>query len=327
MLGAALDGEAGEADAPELLVERLDGLGQIALARLAALRDHARDALVGLGLEVEERKVLQLPLDGAHAQAVGERGVDVHGLARLEQAAVLAQGRQGAHVVQAIRQLDDDDADIAAHGEKHLAQVERLLLVHAVDLDVGELRDAVHELANRLAEDAGHVGKRRLGVLHGVVEQGGADDVAVHLELRQDDGDLDRMVDVELAAPALLVAVLLGGEAVRALGLLAIRLAHVLADELREAVVVVRHDLVGKVIGVSVVHELGGGTERALEVGVLAAAARGIWAGRGVHTGLLGYSERGVMGRLIRESISDAGAASAQSRKSENSRRARSPSR
>ena len=59
--------------------------------------------------------------------------------------------------MQAVGKLDDDHADITRHGEKHFAQVERLLLVHAVDLDIGELGHAVNELGNSRTKDARHI--------------------------------------------------------------------------------------------------------------------------------------------------------------------------
>ena len=93
VLGAAINLETLKANAVELVGERLDGLGQIALANLARLSHHARDALVGIGLQVEEGQVLELPLNRAHAQAVGQGRIHVHGLAGLKQATVLAKGR------------------------------------------------------------------------------------------------------------------------------------------------------------------------------------------------------------------------------------------
>ena len=84
VLGTAVDLEAFQANAVELVGECLDGLSQIALTDLARLRHHARDALVGIGLQVEEGQVLELPLNRAHAQAVGQGRVHVHGLASLK---------------------------------------------------------------------------------------------------------------------------------------------------------------------------------------------------------------------------------------------------
>ena len=84
VLGAAVDLEVLQTNAVELIGKRLDGLGKVALADLARLRHHARDALVGIGLKVEEGQVLELPLNRAHAQAVGQGRVHVHGLASLK---------------------------------------------------------------------------------------------------------------------------------------------------------------------------------------------------------------------------------------------------
>ncbi len=117
--------------------------------------------------------------------------------------------------MQAVGELDDDDADVAAHGEEHLAQVQRLLGVHRIDLDRGELGDAVDELGDRLAKELREVGERGGRVLDRVVKQRRADDVLVHVQVvREDEGHLDGVVDVGLAAAALLVAVELRREAV-----------------------------------------------------------------------------------------------------------------
>lgn len=181
MLGASLDLEVFQTHALEFVGQRLDGLGQITLANLAALGHHAGDALIRLGLQIEERKVFELPFYGRDAQAIRQRSVDVHGLARLEQAAVLSKRRQRSHVVQAVCQLDDNHANVTAHSKEHLSQVERLLLVHAVDFDVGELGHAVDQLGHGGTEQVGHVGKRCLRVLDRVMQQRSAHHVAIHL--------------------------------------------------------------------------------------------------------------------------------------------------
>ena len=63
VLGTTVDLKALKTNAIELIGERLDGLGQITLANLARLGYHARDTLVGIGLQVEEGQVLELPFD------------------------------------------------------------------------------------------------------------------------------------------------------------------------------------------------------------------------------------------------------------------------
>ena len=197
---------------PHLLVEHGDDVGQVLLALRAGLGHHAGDLLVLVGLQVEEGEVLQLPLDGVDAEAVGDGGVDLQRLAGLEDAPVLAQGRQCAHVVQAVGQLDDDDADVLGHGHEHLANGGRLLVGERLHLDAGDLGDALHQRPHLRVEGALHLLGRHLRVLHGVVEQRRRDGLGVHAQIGQDDAHLDGMDDERLAGLAALARVGVAGE-------------------------------------------------------------------------------------------------------------------
>ena len=221
VLGPAHDAEMLDLGLRELVAQ--DGLDrlQVRLALGARLGHHARDLAVLRGIQVEERQVLKLPLDGADAQAVCQGRVDAHRLVGLEDAAVLRDGHERAHVVQAVGQLDDDDADVLGHGEEHLAQVERLLLGQARHGDVRELRHAVNQLGDLGPKELGELIERGIGVFDGVMEKARAQHVNVGVEvLRQDDGDFHRVVDVRLARLALLVAMVGARKLIGALNLL-----------------------------------------------------------------------------------------------------------
>ena len=77
----------------------------------------------GLGLEVAEGKILQFAANQAHAEPVGNRRVNVERLARDALLPFGAQKFERAHVVQAIGELDHDDAYVVHHGQQHLAHV------------------------------------------------------------------------------------------------------------------------------------------------------------------------------------------------------------
>ncbi len=83
---------------------------------------------VGGRFEVLERQLLELVLDLAHPEPVGDRRVDVARLLRDLDATLLRQVMQRAHVVETIGELDQDDADVVDHREQHLAEVLRLPL-------------------------------------------------------------------------------------------------------------------------------------------------------------------------------------------------------
>jgi len=224
----------GDAEAFELDLELCDALLEVGLAGLARFGHHLGDLLVLGRLQIEEAEVLELPLDGVHTQTMRERGVYLHGLARLEDAAVLAQRHEGPHVVQAVGELDDDDADVLAHGDEHLAQGVGLRLGEGLYLETGYLGDAIDEQRDLGAEGLLDLFERDGGILDGVVEYGGADGVAVHAQVRQDTRDLERMVDEGLAALATLVAVGLTGEPIGTIDALEVRFVEIGCEGLGE---------------------------------------------------------------------------------------------
>ena len=59
---------------------------------------------------------------------------------------------QRAHVVQAVGQLDEDDADVVHHGQHHLAQVFGLLLFARGEIDLADFGDAFDDVRDLLAE-------------------------------------------------------------------------------------------------------------------------------------------------------------------------------
>src|SRR5204863_141233 len=71
-----------DSGAGELVGELGDRLVDCALALAAAAFEKAGDAFVEFGLEVAERQVFQFPLELPHAEAIGERRVDVERFAR-----------------------------------------------------------------------------------------------------------------------------------------------------------------------------------------------------------------------------------------------------
>ncbi len=163
------------------------------------------DAGVLLGLQVQQHHVVQVALEGLDAEPVAERDQYLQGLAG---DALPGGGRadpEGAHVVQPVGQLDDQDPDVLAGRDDHFAgglrlgglAVERLVeLGHPVD-QVG------HLAAEVLREGLEGVA----GVLHRVVQQRRDQGGGVHAQLGADLGDRERVGDVRLTALAELPAV------------------------------------------------------------------------------------------------------------------------
>ena len=168
----------------------------------------AHDLVIALGIEVFEAGILQLPFDLLHAEPVGQRRIDVHGLAGLGDLLFRALELHGAGVVQAVGDLDEDDADVLAHGHEHLAQVLHLLLLERGILHARQLCDALDERGDRRAKIAGDIIVGRVRVLDAVVQQRAEDRIRIEADLRDDLRHSQRMDDIGRAVLALLVLVL-----------------------------------------------------------------------------------------------------------------------
>ena len=119
---------------------------------------------------------------------------------------------QRAHVVQAVGELDEDDADVVDHREQHLAEVLRLPLLARREGDRAELRDTLDDVRDVAAEQLADASDRRLRVLDDVVEQTGRNRHDIQLHVGQLVGDLERVHEVGLAGVADLSLVLEGRE-------------------------------------------------------------------------------------------------------------------
>ena len=93
--------------------------------RAPARLDRLTQVLVGLALEILERQILELVLDLAHPEPVGDRRVDVERLLGDLHAALFGQVVQRPHVVEPVGQLHQDDPDVIHHRQQHLPEVLR----------------------------------------------------------------------------------------------------------------------------------------------------------------------------------------------------------
>ena len=114
--------------------------------------DGARNFGGRFGLNVDEGEIFQFAAHFTHAEAVRDRRVDIQRFARDPLAAFQRQRTERAHVVQPVRQFDDDDADVLDHRQEHLAIVLGLSVFGGIKVDLTELGDAIHAGGDFFAE-------------------------------------------------------------------------------------------------------------------------------------------------------------------------------
>ena len=147
------------------------------IAALLAQEGEARlQALPRIGIELGESEILELVLHAMHADALGERRVNVHRLARdAASLVVVLDVVERLHIVQAVGELDEEDANVFRHRQHQLAEVLRLLRLVRLQLDARQLGDAVDQPRDVWTEQPLDVLERRDGVLDGIVQQAGND--------------------------------------------------------------------------------------------------------------------------------------------------------
>ncbi len=195
---------AGNVRLLELALEDARRRLHMLLAVAPALGHHRLDLRVLPRVQPLEREVLELPLDGVDAEPVRDRRIDLERLLRLLELLLPAEVLDRPHVVQPVGELDEDDARIPRHRHDHLAVVLDLRVLAARELDPRELRDALDELRDLVAELALDVGDVTARVLDDVVEQRCCQRLLVEMERGEDLRSAPRMPDEVLARAAAL---------------------------------------------------------------------------------------------------------------------------
>ena len=153
----------------------------------------------GIGLQQLEGKVFELPLEATDAQAVGQRCIDLTGFAGDALLLLRLEGTEGAHVVQTISELHQHHADVAGHGQKHLAQVFRLGFGAVGEMQPAQLGHPFHKGTHLRAEVPLQLLRGEIGVFHHVVEEAGGNHRGARADVAQQIGHRHGVNDVGVA--------------------------------------------------------------------------------------------------------------------------------
>ena len=135
-----------------------------------------------------------------------------------------------AHVVQAVGEFDEHDADVVDHGEHHLAQILGLRFFPRREIDLADLGDAFDDVRDLLAKFLADFDAGDGRVFDRVVQQAGGDGDRVHAHIRENVGDFEGMDQIGLAGRAMLAGVVLLRKLIGALDEIEIVVGTVLAQ-------------------------------------------------------------------------------------------------
>ena len=179
-----------------------------------------------------EREILQLGFDMIQSEASGKRSIEEVGLAGDFHLLVGTHAVQGAHVVQAVGQLDEQGADVVVHRLKYLAVIIHLLCVLVVVLLA--LGHHINQERHIVAETLPDILDGVRSIFGNVVQERRYDGIGVKLKLFCGDVRYGyRMHDIRLAGIAPLVFVRLGGKSIRIFDTLQVLRAHALSHHVK----------------------------------------------------------------------------------------------
>ena len=104
------------------------------------------------------------------------------------------------HIVETVRQLNNQDANILRHGKKHLSEILRLKFFLGVILDVSQFGHAVYQQSDFFIEILYQLFSSVLRVLHHIVKEPGDDRFIIHAKTGQNLGDRNRVNDIRFSA-------------------------------------------------------------------------------------------------------------------------------
>ncbi|MNU84592.1 hypothetical protein D3C71_743150 [compost metagenome] len=162
-----------------------------------------------------EAKVFEFYADGVHAQPVGDGRIDFQGFLGDASAFFTGQHFQGAHVVQAVGQLDQDHANVACHGHGHFLEVFGLGFGLGLEVHLGQFADPVDQFGHGFAELRLQRFLGNTGVFDHVMQHGGHQALMVHVHVGKNIGHGKGMRDVRLAAATALTVMGLFGVEIR----------------------------------------------------------------------------------------------------------------
>ena len=147
-------------------------------------------------------KIFEFGAHLTHTETVSDGGIDFEGLLGDPFLALSAQRTHGPHVVEPIGELDHDDPDVVDHGEEHLANAFGLALLAGVEVELGQLRDAIDAPSDIVAETLSYIFDGYDRVFDRVVEKSGFETNQIHRHITENMGHFEWVGHVGLAGGA-----------------------------------------------------------------------------------------------------------------------------
>ena len=125
------------------------------------------------------------------------------------------ESTQSLHIVQAIREFQQNDADVLDHCQHHLTEAFDLNFGTAIETESIEFADAIDDSRNLRTETIFDLILVHRRVFEDIVHYGGSDTLIIEMQIGEDAGDCDWVSNVRFSGITPLTFVCLGAELIR----------------------------------------------------------------------------------------------------------------
>ena len=125
--------------------------------------------------------------------------IDIQRFLRDPSLFIKRSGSNRAHIVQTVGKLDDQHAQVASHGYKHLSHRRRLLGLSRIKLQPLQLRQSINNAGDFGSEIALDIRQRDFGIFDSIVQECSNQRHLVQANFRDNSCHGQRMTDIQLA--------------------------------------------------------------------------------------------------------------------------------
>ena len=178
----------------ERAVNLVDNAGDDVVPLLLQERKSTGNRLGRIRVKFAEGHILELFLDLLDTDAFCKRNVNFHRLARYPGAFFrIFYVVQCPHVMEAVRELDEQNPDIFGDRQKQFTEILGMATIGRLKLKPRQLRDAVHQPRNLVAEESLDLIYRGDRVFDRIVQEPRHDRCGIQPILGKNSGNFDRM--------------------------------------------------------------------------------------------------------------------------------------
>jgi hypothetical protein len=181
-------------------------------------------------MKMLECKILEFAAKLTHPKPVRNRSEDIHRLLSYALALFGSQVVKGPHVMQTVREFNENDTDVLDHRQQHLSDVFGLLLFVGNRANLRNFGQAIDKQCYFVAEIFANCIEVNERVFNNVVKQTGRDRHFVKPHVCQYIGNLKRMYEIRFPGSPCLTLVFPGREEIGSPEQVEIRLRVVAAD-------------------------------------------------------------------------------------------------